>query len=527
MLNQTTNRYLTNLSNDSIYFFNRSDRFEILSRLSPLRTRLEKAIPIFHYVGLVTNLLCFFILVQKQMINRKSIFHLIFLAFSDFMYNFLSELPNFLILINLLGHNFYKISNFSCFFYDYGPSTFHFYSVLLTLFVTAERFNHIYNPLKFNRTFFLNNTKSKICIGFSLLVISSILALPRGFLMVYNPDQKECDARDSLTKNLFNTTWTYYNIYFTFTEPVLIWFIPGILILNLNFYVIYKIFKSKQINSYRFIASLNSKTDQKTSKSRFNNTNMYESDFSQKIYEQIMPVTQQVLTSEKFSNNRRTLVNYKFMNDFFVCSLKTNNSQSTSDEFEMEKITSFRRPPSIELYEKRNYHKNSSCDAPLIPKDFSLNYKMKCDNCKNIPINPIIEDRSSINSKRRSIIFNLNRNNSKLSVNQISHYITIIILGFYLIFSTIPYAILLSLQNNSTLYLNYKLVSLEDYLNNLSWIKHGLLRDCAAVAKLFFELNHCFNFFLYFLFNRLFRITFIQQIVKIKSFIMKKLGHFC
>ncbi|RNA36854.1 hypothetical protein BpHYR1_025930 [Brachionus plicatilis] len=474
-------------SSGLVYFFNRSDRYHILELLSPLRTKLEKTIPIFHYMGLLTNLVCFLVLMQNQMINRKSIFYLVFLAFSDFMYNFLSELPNFLILIRLSEFNIYKRSNLSCFFYDYGPSMFHFFSVLLTLFVTAERFNHIYNPLKFNRAFFVNNKKHKLLIGLSLLAMSCVLALPRGFLMVYNSKQNECDARHSLTKSLFNTTWTYYNIYFTFTEPILIWFIPGILISCMNFY-------SKQINTYRFITSLNSKLEPK-SQPRHNSAH--------KPYEQIIPI-------QEAKVNR--LNNHRFLNDFFGCSPKNVNSQSASDEFEMENMF-FRRKQ--QLYQRKEEKKKSASNSPLLVlgSDYSINVRQKYDDCRNfksLTMVPLMADRSSMSNKRRSVILNLNRNTSKISANQISHYITIIILGFYLIFSTIPYAILLSLQNNSTLYLNYELRSMEDYLSNKKWLNYGLYRECVVVAKLFFVSNHCFNFFLYFLFNRLFRITLIQ-----------------
>jgi hypothetical protein len=101
----------------------------------------------------------------------------------------------------------------------------------------------------------------------------------------------------------------------------------------------------------------------------------------------------------------------------------------------------------------------------------------------------------------------------KLSVNQISHYITIIILGFYFILSTIPYAITLSLQNNLTLKLNYYLPSQQAYLADPMWIKYGTYREWVIVFKLFFVSNHCLNFFFYSLFNPLFRATFFQIFV--------------
>ena len=104
-----------------------------------------------------------------------------------------------------------------------------------------------------------------------------------------------------------------------------------------------------------------------------------------------------------------------------------------------------------------------------------------------------------------------NQNKSLLSVNQLSHYVTIVILGFYFILSTIPYGIILSLQNNLTLKLNYSLGTKNDYLNDPFWIRFGHLREWVAIFRVFFMSNHCFNLFLYLLFNRLFRKT-IQDI---------------
>lgn len=246
------NSYLATVvtTTQHVYFYSRIDKAKILEQLSPIRLKLDLAIPVLHYLGLITNLLCFLVLIQKQMIKRKSIFYLIFLAFSDLMYNFFSQLPNFLIKTGLVKYDIFKTSDFSCFFYGYRAILFHFYSVLITLFVTIERYNHIYSPLKFNRCLF--NTKSKIIVGFGLFAISLALALPHGCLMVYNKDENDCDARKFFKEHVLNTTFTRYQIYFTFTEPVLIWFIPGLLIVYMNLSVIYKIFQSKKIGPYRF-----------------------------------------------------------------------------------------------------------------------------------------------------------------------------------------------------------------------------------------------------------------------------------
>jgi hypothetical protein len=95
---------------NGIFFYNRSDYKEILHKLSPFRSSNVNVIMFFHYFGLITNALCIIVLSNKRMIERKSIFYLIMLAISDFMYNFLSELPNLLIKLKLTDHDIFKQS---------------------------------------------------------------------------------------------------------------------------------------------------------------------------------------------------------------------------------------------------------------------------------------------------------------------------------------------------------------------------------------------------------------------------------
>ena len=113
--------------------------------------------------------------------------------------------------------------------------------------------------------------------------------------------------------------------------------------------------------------------------------------------------------------------------------------------------------------------------------------------------------RSQLQNNERVHIRRNTKMNSKLSFNQQSHYLTIVMVGFYFIMSTIPYSVILSLQNNLTLHLNYSLHGKNAYLKDPLWIKFGSLREWVAIFRVVFMSNHCFNFFLYLLFNRMFR----------------------
>ena len=116
----------------------------------------------------------------------------------------MSLIPEFLIDINLVEYDIFKRSNVGCFFYDFRITLFHFFSVLLTLFVTIERFHHIYHPLKLGNNIFQD--KKYLCVS-AIFTVSFLLALPHGFLMVFNRDENDCDARDIFRSKFLNTSF--------------------------------------------------------------------------------------------------------------------------------------------------------------------------------------------------------------------------------------------------------------------------------------------------------------------------------
>lgn len=98
---------------------------------------------------------------------------------------------------------------------------------------------------------------------------------------------------------------------------------------------------------------------------------------------------------------------------------------------------------------------------------------------------------------------NLNVNTRRnITKSQKSHYFTIIILGIWLLFTTIPY-------NTLTTYY---------------WISHTELRLINAKTRLsltiqgissaFFNLNHCFNIIIYTIFHKDFRLSFRNLLIK-------------
>ena len=101
----------------NVFIYDRPDLGIIFRTLSPIRQNALKAVPILHYFGAASNLIAIIILSKKRLLMLKGIFFLLLLAYSDFMYNFMSILPNVLELINIVDFDIFTRSNFACFFY--------------------------------------------------------------------------------------------------------------------------------------------------------------------------------------------------------------------------------------------------------------------------------------------------------------------------------------------------------------------------------------------------------------------------
>ena len=93
---------------------------------------------------------------------------------------------------------------------------------------------------------------------------------------------------------------------------------------------------------------------------------------------------------------------------------------------------------------------------------------------------------------------NVRRNITK---SQKSHYFTIIILGIWLLFTTIPYNILTT----------YYWISELRLIN----IKTRLSLTIQGVSSAFFNLNHCFNIIIYTTFHKDFRLSFKNLLIKL------------
>ena len=309
-------------------------------------------------------------------------------------------------------------------------------------------------------------------------------------------------------------SFTYYQIYFTFTEPLLIWFTPGLMILCMNSYVIYKIINSQNMRpKYLGFQHISLKKETFNSRPLENgNTSMDIRKISVCSMEENNVSIKRLFPKNLVFDKKDSNMN-KSLCEYLKCCKKENNKEKTS----LEKfLSSTGKSLDQGTSEMRNeiVYDFIGCNQSIDEKKV----KKPADSSQSDSFNRTSSNRTVFTTK--SLLRNSSDNEKKLrkiSVNRISHYISIIVLGFYFILSTIPYGVMLSLQNNSTLKLNYFLEPNEIYKDK-QWVRFGLYRQLVACTKLFFISNHCLNFFVYILFNHMFRHVFKNSIISVFSF---------
>lgn len=120
---------------------------------------------------------------------------------------------------------------------------------------------------------------------------------------------------------------------------------------------------------------------------------------------------------------------------------------------------------------------------------FIKNYT-KTISTKQFLSEPVLTNASSNLNVRRNI-----------TKSQKSHYFTIIMLGIWLLFTTIPY-------NTLTTYYWISELRLINAKTRLSLTIQG-------VSSAFFNLNHCFNIIIYTIFHKDFRLCFRNLLIKV------------
>ena len=450
--------------NMSLYFYSRTDWAHILASLSPWRPHVEKFFPSLHYSGLVANSIC--ILIFSKFIRRKNILRLTLLALANLLYNLMSVLPHFLQITHIYERNIYTISNVSCFMHDFAKKASHFYAVLITLLITIERFTQISKlELKFS------NPHANICFIIGLALIPLVAALPHGFLMVFNEKNRQCEIRACFRRRVQDSSLTYYQLYFAFTEPIFVWVLPGVLITCMNFYVVLSIFSASEVYAQKFNLKFK----------MFNFFRDHEAISHAKLTEYKAQVTSTALLVRRFKSD--WLRGLRSSPSIVSVTIKSNKDATSVKDTMSNK-------DAISIKDATSY------------KDVMSTKEMSCSNCT---VNmPFIDEEEPKKSKLARVC-------------ECSHYLTVLMVGFFFLFSTVPYGIVVSLQNNLAFQLNYALGSMSEYLRDPAWIRFGHLRERAILFKVLFMSNHCFNLFIYLIFNRHFRNIICEYFPKFGS----------
>ncbi len=94
----------------------------------------------------------------------------------------------------------------------------------------------------------------------------------------------------------------------------------------------------------------------------------------------------------------------------------------------------------------------------------------------------------------------------RISNSQKSHYMTIIIIGIWLLLTTVPYYLFCTY---------YWFMNLQSNFQGTSFIL-----TIQGITSAFFNLNHCLNFIIYILFHQDFREEFFAYLVRLFNFVL-------
>ncbi len=111
-----------------------------------------------------------------------------------------------------------------------------------------------------------------------------------------------------------------------------------------------------------------------------------------------------------------------------------------------------------------------------------------------------------VNYTKTSDQLSISTNRRRISNSQKSHYMTIIIIGIWLLLTTIPYYLFCTY---------YWFMNLQKNFQGTSFI---LIMQ--GITSAFFNMNHCLNFVIYLLFHQDFREGFFGYLIKLFNLVL-------
>ncbi|CAF1055924.1 unnamed protein product [Brachionus calyciflorus] len=119
--------------------------------------------------GVIGNLICIFILMQKTLLNRRFNLYLLILALADFIFCLIVFINYYIVYTNP-SRALYDLSKITCYFTDYVVSSIDAFCVFLTLILSIDRLYAIKRPIK-SKMFFTYRFPKRIAASGYLLIL--------------------------------------------------------------------------------------------------------------------------------------------------------------------------------------------------------------------------------------------------------------------------------------------------------------------------------------------------------------------
>jgi hypothetical protein len=438
----------------------------IHNKIDKLVARINFFLMLF---GILGNFVCICVLVQKKLLGRKFNCYLLILALADFVFSVIVFI-NYCIIFQNPNRAIFDLSWVTCHFTDYIIHTIDAFCVAITLIVSIDRFYAIIQPIK-NKTLVTNRYPKQISLACFVLLL--ILHSPGVFLSqrayIYASKPTSVTRNMSFLSNLNDSnssTYALNNPYYNMSRKSIL---ERTSVFNLSLL-------TKNVKSSS--SKLRKKNSSMTATSLLESINMIK-----KLPSRHVPVKDFChFTNSEYSSIIRSPRNEKIRIAYIlytklILSIFLNVLPALAILILNSTLSYF-----VRQYTSRN---NGSTRVTSSVNQNATSYNANNSNYAGAHLS-VRYSQTPLTGRLVDKKF--------ISRAQKSNYLTIVIIGVWLLISSLPYYTLSTYTWAASLHL------IDD--------RSRFHMSMQAVSSAFFNSNHCINIIIYMIFYRDFRACF-------------------
>jgi hypothetical protein len=453
----------------------------IHNRIDTLVARINFFLMLF---GIVGNLVCMCVLVQKKLLGRKFNCYLLILSLADFVFSVIVFI-NYCIIFHNPNRAIFDLSWLTCHFTDYVIHTIDAFCVAITLIVSIDRFYAIIQPIK-NKTLITNRYPKQISLACLILMLvlhsPGVLFSQRSYIYATKPSTLPSMPRNTtglIVNGEVNSEYALRS-YFNMSRKSLLEKTSGFNLSQI----------SKSLRPSKLRESNNSMNSMATS-----------------LLESISMITSN--RNKLSSLNAPTSDFCHFTNSEHSSIMRTPRNEKTRIAYilytKLILAICLNILPALAIliinsilsYFIRQYTTGSNARISGVAS--SVNHNMTSHHANNT--SNFAGNRLSVRYSHTPLASGHLNDHKFISRAQKSNYLTIVMIGVWLLISCIPYYTLSTYTWAASLHL------IDD--------RSRFHMSMQAVSSVFFNSNHCINIIIYVIFYRDFRACFSCFVCKL------------